>query len=37
MVLSSSKCRRRCPRLDTNHPTSFPLKSLTIGFPTYIC
>jgi len=35
VVLASNKYRKGCTRLDTNHPTSFPLESL-IGFPTYL-
>jgi len=35
VVLASNKYRKGCTRLYTNHPTSFPLVSLIIGFPTY--
>jgi len=32
VVLASNKYRK-----GTNYPTSFPLESLIIGFPTYLC
>jgi len=37
VVLASNKNRKGCTRLNTNHPTSFPLESLIIGFPIYLC
>jgi len=37
MVLTSNKYKKDCTRLNTNHSTSFPLESLIIGFPTYLC
>jgi len=37
VVLVSNKYRKGCTRLNTNHPTSSPLESLIIGFPTYLC
>jgi len=38
VVLASNKYRKGCTRLNTNHPTtSFPLESLIIRFPTYLC
>jgi len=37
VVLASNKYRKGCPRLNTNHPTSFSIESLIIGFPTYLC
>jgi len=36
VVLASNKYRKGFTRLGTNHPTSFPLESLIIGFPTYL-
>jgi len=36
VVLASNKYRKGCPRLNTNHPTFFPLASLVIGFPIYL-
>jgi len=37
VVLASNNYRKGCTRLNANHPTSFPLESFTIGFPTYLC
>jgi len=37
VVLASDKYRKGCTRLSTNHPTSFPLESLIIGFPSNLC
>ena len=36
VVLASNKYRKGCTRLNTNHPTSFPLESLIIRFPTFL-
>jgi len=37
VVLASNKYRKGCTRRKTNHPTSFPLEFLIIGFSTYLC
>jgi len=37
VVLASNKYSKGCTRLTTNHPTSFPLQSLIIGFLTHLC
>jgi len=35
VVLASNNYKKDCTKLNTNQPTSFPLESLIIGFPTY--
>jgi len=35
VVLAPNNYRKRCPKLETNHPTSFPLELHIVGIPTY--